>query len=246
MTISLISPALARVGFSHGFSTREVDLRFDAPDYAGSLRRFGTAAGIDPRRLAQARQVHGVHVVDAQTTLSSAGVPPVTEADAIVAEPGYAAGVRVADCVPILMGDPTTGLVAAVHAGWRGLVAGVIQGALARLSAGGADLTRSVAAIGPCICVGCFEIGDDVAQRITHAVNDAGVIQTSPPRKPHANLRLGARRLLERGGIGTVEDVPGCTRCEKDRFFSYRRDAEASGRHLAAIAAGTTSGSLTS
>ncbi|WP_394833543.1 polyphenol oxidase family protein [Pendulispora rubella] len=245
MTISLISPALARAGFSHGFSTREVDLRFDAPDYAGSLRRFGTAAGIDPLRLAQARQVHGIHVVDAQTTLWIAGVAPATEADAIVAEPGYAAGVRVADCVPILVGDPTTGQVAAIHAGWRGLVAGVIQAALARLSAGGADLARSVAAIGPCICATCFEVGDDVAERITHAV-DASVVETSPPRKPHANLRLGARRVLERVGVGGIEDVPGCTRCEKDRFFSYRRDQDASGRHLAAIAAGTTSGSLTS
>jgi len=253
MTISLTSPALASAGFSHGFSTREVDLRFDAPDYSGNLMRFGKAAGLDPFCVAQARQVHGIQVVDATVARAVPAIHPggaalavdpahLPEADAIVASPGLAAGIRVADCVPILVGDPVSGIAAAIHAGWRGTVAGVIQNALLHLLEAGGDPTRAVAAIGPCICTACFEVGDDVAARITHVCGDAVASAVAGHAgahtgKPHVNLRLAARILLSRTGVGTIEDVPGCTRCEKDRFFSYRRDREASGRHLAAIAA---------
>ncbi|WP_394823692.1 polyphenol oxidase family protein [Pendulispora albinea] len=203
--------------------------------------RFGRAAGIAPVRIAQARQVHGIQVVDAKTT--SAHSDPsdpapwsesLPEADAIVAEPGTAAGVRVADCVPILVGDPGSGIAAAIHAGWRGTVAGVVQSAVDRMASLGADPARAVAAIGPCICVGCFEVGDEVAERIVETCGDPSVIVRR--QKPHADLRAAVRLLLARAGIGLVEDVPGCTRCEKERFFSYRRGQEA-GRQLAAILA---------
>ncbi len=288
MTISLTSSALASAGFSHGFSTRDVDLRFDAPDYAGHLRRFARASGIEtalsPRKapadavdppgapsqadlpffgIAQARQVHGAQVVDAKTMWPlldewgntrdrTASAPSsgslretswlhqanrLPEADAIVAEPGYAAGVRVADCVPILVGDPESGAVVAIHAGWRGTVAGVIQRALERLvrtSASGSTPLHAVAAIGPCICAACFEVDRDVGAQIASAAGDATV--TFSGAKAHADLRLAARHLLEGAGLRLIDDVPGCTRCEPERFFSYRRGRDA-GRHLAAIAA---------
>jgi len=258
LTISLSSEALASAGFSHGFSTREVDLRFDAPDYAGNLKRFALASGIDPARwdgIAQARQVHGVQVVDAKTmsvdalllgssSPSSPSLPSVPketlpQADAVVAEPGFAAGVRTADCVPILVGDPVSGVAAAIHAGWRGTVAGVIACAMERFARAGGDPARAVAAIGPCICAACFEVGDDVAELISQATQPKGTPAepvVTRADKAHANLRLAVRLLLGRAGVRTIEDVPGCTRCETDRFFSYRRD-RTSGRHLAAIAA---------
>jgi hypothetical protein len=228
MDLSLASPLLHAAGFRHGFSTRVVDLSLSAPDYAASLARFAAAAGFDPAALRQASQVHGRAVIDARD------VP--AEADAIVAsDPEVAVGVRVADCVPILVADRRRGHVAAIHSGWRGFEAGVIQNALARLDAPARDLLVAVGpSIGPC----CFEVGADVAARIAAAAGaDARVIARTSGEKAYVDLRAGVRAVLERSGMPahSIEDVPGCTRCDEARFFSFRRGGE-SGRMLAAIA----------
>ena len=90
------------------------------------------------------------------------------EADAVLAsEAGVAVGIRVADCVPVLVGDPETGRAVAVHAGWRGVVAGVVAEAVAALEA--PDRGGLVAAVGPCIGPCCFEVGDEVARVLTVA-----------------------------------------------------------------------------
>jgi YfiH family protein len=178
----------------------------------------------------QVRQVHGARVVEATVS----GAAPGQEADALVARGAsgpLAVGVRVADCVPVLVGDPTSGDVAAIHAGWRGVVAGVVPAAIAVLSsraAGGAPL---VAAIGPCIGACCFEVGRDVAARIGHIAREAG-------DKAYVDLRAAVRAQLAAAGVPghRIEDVPGCTRHEPERFHSFRRDGADSGRMLAAIA----------
>jgi YfiH family protein len=224
----------------HGFSTRDggvsegpfASLNFgsgDDPARVGeNVRRFSTAIGIAPEGLRQVTQVHGARVVDAATLASAAARE---EADALVLRSGGAAavGVRVADCVPILVGSRAG--VAAVHAGWRGVVAGVIGNAMEML---GAD--DAVAAIGPCIGPCCFEVGADVAARIAGACGEPRVVASQAGDKATVDLRLAVRAQLARAGVRDVEDVPGCTRCEPARFFSYRRDGERSGRHLAAIA----------
>jgi YfiH family protein len=153
------------------------------------------------------------------------------EADALVAPAGSGAvvGVRVADCVPILVADPKTGSVAAIHAGWRGVEAGVIPAALALLVGG-----ELLAAVGPCIGACCFEVGADVARRIAAVAPGAKVVVREAGGKAFVDLRAAVRAQLE--GL-TVEDVPGCTKCGGARFFSHRRDGDAAGRHLAAIAA---------
>jgi YfiH family protein len=159
------------------------------------------------------------------------GAPPLDEG----ARGAEAVGVRVADCVPILVGARGTGAVAAIHAGWRGVVAGVIDAALARLGEP-SETGERVAAIGPCIGPGCFEVGAEVAESIAAACGDPGVIARRVGEKAFVDLRRAVRAQLVRAGVTDVEDVPGCTRCEAARFFSYRRDGERSGRHLAAIA----------
>jgi YfiH family protein len=162
-------------------------------------------------RIFQVSQVHGARAV-------SAPCERTEEADAIVAtEPETAVGVRVADCVPILLADSKTGAVAAVHAGWRGVVAGVVASAM-KLHA------FDLAAIGPCIGPCCFEIGDDVIEKLRPHVRDR-----------HGDLRAAVRAQLALAGLENIDDVHGCTKCDASRFFSFRRDGEASGRHLAVI-----------
>jgi YfiH family protein len=245
----LVAGNLARAGFSHGFAMREggvsegafASLNFGAGDEPGrvaeNVRRFAAAVGFAPEALRQVTQVHGARVVDARTLESAAARE---EADALVLRSpprplshegrgGGAVGIRVADCVPILIGSSAG--VAAVHAGWRGVVAGVIGNAMGMLGA-----EDAVAAVGPCIGACCFEVGADVAERIAEACGEPRVVVTRAGDKAKVDLRLAVRAQLARVGVRDVEDVPGCTRCEPARFFSYRRDGERSGRHLAAIA----------
>ncbi len=236
----LRSPLLARAGFSHAFTTRAGGVSkppFDALDFAilrepearrENQRRLAAAVGFEASRLFQARQVHGREVVFAE------GDPERmldVEADAIVAdaESGAAVAARVADCVPVLVGDAASGRVAAIHAGWRGVVRGAIEAALAKLSAG-----ACVAAIGPCIGPCCFEVGADVAREI----GDAFVVRREG-EKAFVDLHAAVRAKLRAAGLqdASIDDVAGCTRCDAVRFYSYRRDGDRSGRQLGVIVA---------
>jgi YfiH family protein len=186
------------------------------------------------RPLYQARQVHGALVARAVGDIEAVRQ---LDSDAVVASQPAAAGVRVADCVPVLVGALETGSVAAIHAGWRGVVQGVIPAALEELGRDGR--TRFVAAIGPCIGPCCFEVGDDVAAQIESASEGAAVVARRLGAKCYVDLRRAVRAQLVRGGLADedVDDVAGCTRCDASRFFSFRRDGADAGRHLGVIAA---------
>ena len=248
----LRSARLEARGFRHGFSTRAGGV--SAPPYATldfallrdpvalreNIRRLGGAVGFQPEVLHQARQVHGREVLVAD------GRPQEMserEADALVASPGsgYAVAVRVADCVPILLADPASGRVSAVHAGWKGVEAQVLS---ATLEVMGGDPSGFVAAIGPCIGACCFEVGEDVASRIASASDPGVVVRRTPEGKAFVDLRAAARAQLRARGLpdDAIDDVPGrgpeaCTRCDAARFYSFRRDGDASGRLVAVIAA---------
>lgn len=200
----LISPLLERAGFAHAFPERHA---VDADLHAA----------LAARRIAQVKQVHGAVAVESREDGA--------HADAIVGRAGGdAVGVRVADCVPLLVADQASGDVAAIHAGWRGIVGGVIGSGVQLL--GG---TRLVAAIGPCIGPCCFEVGPEVAEQIGFVVRRAG-------DRAFVDLRAAVRAQLRGYGLddACIEDVPGCTKHEV-RFHSFRRDGKDSGRMLAAI-----------
>lgn len=254
----LIAETLKNAGFAHGFSTREGGLDFatqrDPARLAENHRWLASAVGFDPSRLYQTSQVHGRAVAVA------GGDPAVLlthEADVVIGEPrsGDAVAVRVADCVPVLLADPETGRVAAVHAGWRGVVADVVGTAvrhLARNRSGGQESSSSsreagsfMAAIGPCIGPCCFEVGADVGAKIARSTT-SGVVsrRDETSDKVFVDLRGAVRTQLRALGLSDarIEDVPtasraGCTRCNPERFDSYRRDGEASGRLIAVIVA---------
>ena len=248
----LTSQLLLREGFRHAFFTRRGgtsrapfdSLNFsvrvgDAPENVeANLRLAADALGVEPGRLYFLSQVHGTEVVHLTGRESRDEVVQKTGDVTMSNAPGVACGVRVADCVPVLVGDRRTGAVCAIHSGWQGTALGVTSAAvtaLRRLIGGEGDL---VAAIGPHIERCCFEIGDDVAERLAAcAPFESDVIVREEGKKPHADLRRIVRIQLRALGLDdmAIDDVHGCTKCDKDRFFSYRRDKERSGRHLAAI-----------
>jgi len=247
----LTSPLLARHGFAHGFSLRTGGVSaspFDSLNLARTVgddpaavtenhRRFAGALGVDPGSLYEVSQVHGALVREVEEGERVLAVRE-SEADALVIDPGRGAvAVRTADCVPILLGDVDTRHVAAVHAGWRGTVGGVIGAAVAVLAQHGATAASLVAAIGPHIRQDAFEVGEDVAREIAAAAHGRDVVRRDLP-KPHVDLAMVVRAQLESLGVPAeaIDDVGGCTLSEPERFFSYRRDGQRSGRHLSAIA----------
>lgn len=252
----LRSRQLSDLGFKHGFTTRAGGVSeppFDTLDFAilrtpelrrENERRLGEAVGFDGSKLHHVRQVHGREVVVADGNVEAMlGV----EADAIIAEPktDFPIAVRVADCGPVLVADPKSGRVAAVHAGWPGVVAGVVPAAIERLASadGAGHASGFVAAIGPCIGACCFEVGDDVCAKIVGASSDAVVVRREVERqKAWVDVRRAIRIQLVTAGLAdaSIDDVPGkgsesCTRCNAASFYSYRRDGDASGRQLGVI-----------
>lgn len=254
----LTSAKLAQAGFSHGFTTRLGGVSpppFESLDFAvlrdarilrENQARLAAALGIHAGNLHQAMQVHGA------TLLVAGGDPGATlalEADALAAEPGtgHAVAVRVADCVPVLVADPASGRVVAAHAGWRGVEAGVVARSVRHLAdaPGGGRPEGFVAAIGPCIGPCCFEVGSDVGERIARAsAPEAIATRSNDGEKMLVDLRVAVRAQLRACGLAgdAIDDVPGrgregCTRCNPERFYSYRRDGDASGRLIGVIVA---------
>jgi len=218
-----------------------------SPEPWGSLN-LGANVGDDPLRVARNRQrvstlvgaplvfvsqVHADGVVHIGSDLPAPGgsraeaaTPP--EADAIVTDlVGTALAVTVADCVPVLMADPDRRLVAAVHAGRAGILAGVVERAVDRLRRLGALELRAV--VGPCVCEGCYEVPAAMREEVCARVPAAH--GRTRQGTPSLDLRAAVGAHLEEAGVTRVEHVRRCT-MEDDAFYSHRR----------ATRAGTTTG----
>jgi YfiH family protein len=204
-----------------------------------NLGRIEGTLGVGEGRLCFPSQVHGTEAVVLHGTESLADVFERRADVTMSRSPAVACAVRSADCGTILLGELRTGAVAAIHSGWRGTVQNVASHAIEKLrSVAGGELDL-VAAIGPHIEACCFEVGDDVAAELA-ACSAAGEGAVDRSRdKPHVDLRRIMQAQLVASGVGVdrIEHVPGCTVCDAERFFSYRRDGASSGRLLSAIVA---------
>ena len=218
----------------------------DADAVAENRRRALHAAGADPARTATVRQVHGATVHDAADALAAAATGAPAEGDALVAtDPGTTVVVAVADCVPILLATPDARAVAAVHAGWRGLVAGVVDAAVAALVArSGADPATLHAAIGPHAGAGAwaagragYQVGGEVVAALADAGFPADVARPDPTADDRWRVSLEAvtRAALARSGLEGTHVASGAwdTLADEGRFFSHRRAGGATGRQWA-------------
>ena len=195
-----------------------------------NLARLAASARVAPQNLHFVKQVHGDRVVEARTAT------PDTEADAVWTDvPGTAVGVRTADCVPILIEDPG-GRVAAVHAGWRGVMSEIVARTIEQLVQRGGELGALRFAIGPCIQRCCFEVDGDLPQRFEASFGAKVVVRSAQKVKPHLDLPLAVQSTLTRLGVPAdhVAVLPQCTMCDA-RFFSHRREHGVTGRHLSFI-----------
>ena len=202
MSSVLLSPLLQNLPWiEHGFGTRHAVLSQD--------------------EMASLLQTHSSEVLRAEAP-GCAG-----EGDALITNrSGVALSIRTADCFPILLADVRTRAVAAVHAGWRGTAAKIVQVTLRKMRAEfGTSPSGVLAAIGPGIGVCCYQVGEEVGRQF--GLEGAGPVDL---------LDANRRQLIEEGvpqqQIGVAE---GCTYCEPQRYFSYRREREQAGRMISFI-----------
>lgn len=213
-------------GLRHGF--------LEAADCGAGPDWNAVVAAIGVKRpICMPRLVHGTGVVDAPV------VPPAERpvGDTGITVPGHAlVGVTTADCVPVLLLDRGGRAAAAVHAGWRGAAAGVIETAVAHL-----DRTHGIApfdldaAIGPAIGSCCYEVGAEVHDAfVAHSGSLTSAAWDLRGPKPRLDLRRAVQLILQRDGIGDSTLVGGCTRCTP-ALHSFRRDGASAGRQLSFI-----------
>ena len=225
----LTHPAWSGVpGIRHGFLDRaESATRADS----GAWEPVVAAAGV-PLAVCTVKQVHGIDVVTADRKREP------MEADGVATSTaGLLVGVVTADCVPCLMLARGPGVAAAVHAGWRGAAAGVLEAAVAHLgSAFGVQPRDIEVCLGPAVGPCCYRVGTEVRAAFA-ARSGKG---TAPAWREAGDalmldLRLAARLLLEAAGVGSVSLLGPCTACTPS-YASYRRDGPGAGRQLSFIA----------
>jgi len=256
----LRSPLLHAARFAHAFSTRiggvsaapfdGMNLGIaDAPGEADTWthvnenwRRFLDAAEMGDRQLVRAAQVHGCAVLqaDRQPEIIRAAAPFV-QGDAVLSgDARHVLAIRVADCVPVLIADVSTRVVAAVHAGWRGVVSEIIPATLREFVARGARMHDVRMAIGPCIQQAAFQIGESVAVEFQqHGLGSCVIPDPNCEGKWLGDLPAAIGQQARAVGVATehIENSGACTYQIPELFFSYRRDGARSGRLAAVIGA---------
>jgi len=245
--MELVSSALL-AGFPHGFTTRRGGVSHPPFD----TLNLGGKVGDDPAHVAanwevlervtglgfaRVNQVHGDRVI-----VLDQACAPCEQADAILSRaPGVAACVSVADCVPILIADPRSGAVAAVHAGWRGTLAHAAAQAVHALAREfGAVPGDLLAAVGPSIGPCCYQVSHDLARTFS---DDLGAcVAASRASGARLDLWLANETVLRSAGLAAerIEVLGRCTACESDAFFSHRRDRGNTGRQVGFIAPAQT------
>jgi YfiH family protein len=223
------------------YATLNLGLRVgdDLPSVLSNRRRVATVLGLAGLPWVVSRQVHSAVVLRVERTRLGQGPPeakpPVGEGDGLVcAEPGMVLAVLTADCVPVLLADPAAGVVGAVHAGWRGLAAGVVEAGVAAMAELGADPAATVGLVGPAVGGCCYEVGADVRA----AVGDRYPIALATTRSGRTALdpAAGAVEALTRAGVGDLRVAAECTFDLEERFFSHRRDRGRTGRQAGLVA----------
>jgi hypothetical protein len=254
------SEKFERLGIRHAFSTRIGGISpapFDSlnlgnpngarvqDDYAriwanyAKLTKTIGCSGEPPLRV---HQIHGADVVSAR---ANQAFNTDCKADALVSDdPHRVISIRTADCTPILLATPDSKIVAAVHAGWRGIIAGVIPAAVARMIELQPDLAPSdfLAAVGPCIGPAAFEVGPEVLAEFESAFGPEAPISRKSDGKGTVDLPSAARRQLIAAGLRdhNIDGTDRCTYTHGKEFFSHRRDRGITGRMAAVIAANST------
>ncbi|HEV7694385.1 MAG TPA: peptidoglycan editing factor PgeF [Hyphomonadaceae bacterium] len=201
-------------------------------------KRVCAALGGSYENLASPRQVHSAKAVATDKAYAPTERP---ECDALVTKrPGLMLGVLAADCAPIVLCDPHNGVIAAIHAGWRGAVGGVIESTLDVMGQLGADPGKTAAGIGPCLSQSSFEVGPDLADAVLNATPWAeNLFEPGKSDRQFFDLKRYAQGRLARLGVAHIDALTDDTLSAPDLYFSHRHSVKAGerdcGRNMTAI-----------
>jgi hypothetical protein len=237
----------------HGFSTRHggtsplparaLNLSHvswdDVTRVEENRRRFLIALGFPQESLVTLSQIHSdrVHIIEENLEQWNRR----TQGDALITQrAGVTLGIQVADCLPILIVDPQTRTIGGVHAGWRGTLARVFAGTVAKMrESSGCDPSRMMTAIGPGIRFCCFEVGEEVVEAFENEFPGSSLAKPleEKPGKYLLDLRVALDVQFQEAGLApeNIFDLGLCTRCNPGEFFSYRGEGPRSGRMMGAI-----------
>ncbi|MDP9192428.1 MAG: polyphenol oxidase family protein [Acidobacteriota bacterium] len=223
-------PPFIPAGFSVFCTTLDFDGRL-SEDRARLLTDFVRERSGIESALATCTQVHGV---TAHRAIRDGSWRECDSCDALWAdERNVSLAIKIADCLPVSMIDPTHAVTANIHSGWRGAAQGITAATLDAISRESAfDPAASFAYLGPSIRVCCFEVGEEVAAQF-----DARYIDRTHA-KPHVDLVAFTTDILRAHGFdaGRISDSELCTRCDGSVFHSYRREGKGGGRNLQVVA----------
>ena len=195
-----------------------------------NLRRLCEAVGISEDSVVSMPQIHSNMVIYVGEDMRGEGYfkPPSASCDGYVAsDASVAVGVKTADCTPILLADEKNGIIAALHAGWRGTFSDICGEGVRKMLECGADISHIVAVIGPSICQNCYEVGRDVYDAALVCMgDDAGLFfeKKDADGKYLADVRGACKYLLVRAGVlpDSIEVSELCTYERPDLFWSHR------------------------
>jgi polyphenol oxidase len=188
---------------------------------AANRDTLAAACGLAAADIAWMRQVHGTTVRHVRNGQAGELAEPV---DAIFTDvPGIALAVLVADCLPVLLADPSARIIGAAHAGREGMLAGVVPALVSAMTAAGASPARMLALTGPSICGGCYEVPPALQDRVAAAVPAARCATTAGT--PGLDIRAGVNSQLAALGVARIGSDNRCTK-ESAELFSYRRDGQ--------------------
>jgi YfiH family protein len=241
---TIVCEPLEQEGFTNAFSTRlggvsalpsnALSLAYFKGDQtenvAENRRRFQTAIGAEHARIVTSRQTHSIKRAAIELEEQTRGPQP--DCDAMITRmTGVLLAVQTADCLPVLIGDPKTGTMVAIHAGWRGTAGRITERTVADLMlVHGVNPRDCIAALGPAACAACYEVGEDVIERYRKEFGYWRNLLVNFKQDGKAHLDIRAANVQQLSFCGFSEDrvyvADYCTMHQNDLFFSYRREGK--------------------
>ncbi len=223
-------------GVEHFFTTRESVIKSKEDDFqnlvAGNKKMFCEVLEIAPENFINPSQTHSVNIEAARI-----GKSDYPDCDGLIlTNKEQAVFLNFADCTPVIIYDKKLNIGAVSHAGWRG-TAGKISVLTVRkmVEEFGSKLTDLKAAIGPAISFCCYNVGEDVLEKLLSTISDTDGVWENRNGEYFVDLKEINRRQLNEAGVEQVDVCPYCTVCDNDMFFSYRKEQATTNRHSAVL-----------
>ena len=223
-------------GVEHFFTTRESVIKSKEDDFQnlveGNKKMFYEVLGISPENFINPSQTHSINVDIAQVCRRD-----YPECDGLIlANTEQAIFLNFADCTPLILYDEKLNIGAVSHAGWRGTAGKIAQLTVQKMiEEFGSNSTDIKAVIGPTISMCCYNVGEDVLQKLISTVSTPDGVYEKRNGEFFVDLKEINRRQLNETGVERVDVCPYCTVCDNDLFFSYRKENATTNRHSAVL-----------